>query len=74
MCKQLSLFPELATRIVNNIDELSLQYINNIPIPDEVNNVEAYKEAIRISFEDGIKTVISDIIDLLKKYIDLHES
>lgn len=74
MCKQLSLFPELATRVVNNIDELSLQYINSIPIPDEVNNVEAYKEAMRISFEDGIKTVISDIIDLLKKYTDLHES
>jgi hypothetical protein len=74
MCKQLSLFPELATRVVNNIDELSLQYINNIPIPEEVNNVEAYKESMRISFEDGIKTIISDIIDLLKKYIDLHES
>ena len=74
MCKQLSLFPELATRVVNNIDELSLQYINSIPIPEEVNNVETYKESMRISFEDGIKTVISDIIDLLKKYIDLHES
>lgn len=74
MCKQLSLFPELATRVVNNIDELSLQYVNSIPIPEEVNNVEAYKEAMRISFEDGIKTVISDVIDLLKKYIDLHES
>ena len=46
MCKQLSLFPELATRVVNNIDELSLQYINSIPIPEEVNNVETYKKLL----------------------------
>lgn len=72
--KQISLFPELITKVVSNLDELSLQYINNIPIPEEVNNVKAYKEDIRISFEDGVKTVISDIIDLLKKYTDLYES
>lgn len=74
MIKQLFLFPELTTKVVSNLNELSLQYVNSIPIPEEVNNIEAYKEDIRISFEDGVKTVISDIIDLLKKYTDLHES
>ena len=74
MIKQLSLFPELATGVVSNLDELALQYVNQIPIPEGVCSVEAFKRDMQIAFKDGAKTVLSDIIDLLKKYIDLHES
>jgi hypothetical protein len=72
--KQLSLFPELTTGVVSNLDELALQYTNQIPIPEEVCNVEAFKRDMQVAFKDGAKIVLSDIIDLLKKYTDLHES
>ena len=74
MSKQLSLFPELATGVVSNLDELALQYASQIPIPEEVCNVEAFKRDMQTAFKDGAKTVLSDIINLLKKYTDLHES
>jgi hypothetical protein len=74
MSKQLSLFPELTTRVVSNLDELALQYVNQIPIPEEVCNIEAFKRDMQVAFKDGAKTVLSEIIDLLKKYTDLHES
>lgn len=74
MSKQLSLFPELATGVVSNLDELALQYANQIPIPEEVCSVRAFKRDMQIAFKDGAKTILSDIIDLLKKYTDLHES
>ena len=74
MIKQLSLFPELATGVVSNLDELALQYVNNVPIPSEVCDVEAFKRDMQDAFKDGAKTVLSDIIDLFKKYTDLHEN
>lgn len=74
MSKQLSLFPELATGVVSNLDELALQYANQISIPEEVCSVRAFKRDMQVAFKDGAKTVLSDIIDLLKKYTDLHES
>lgn len=74
MSKQLSLFPELATGVASNLDELALQYANQIPISTEVCNVEAFKRDMQTAFKDGAKTILSDIIDLLKKYTDLHES
>ena len=74
MCKQLYLFPELTTGVVSNLDELALQYTNQIPVPEEVRNVEAFKRDMQTAFKDGAKTILADIIDLLKKYTDLHES
>jgi hypothetical protein len=76
MCKQLYLFPELTTGVVSNLDELALQYTNQIPVPEEVGvcNVEAFKRDMQTAFKDGAKTILADIIDLLKKYTDLHES
>ncbi len=47
MYKQLSLFPELTTKVVGNLDEEVEKYIKDIPL---------------------------NLKDLLKKYIDLHES
>jgi len=29
---------------------------------------------MQTAFKDGAKTILADIIDLLKKYTDLHES
>ena len=74
MIKQLSLFPELATGVVSNLDEAALQYVNGLPIPPEVCDVEAFKRDLQEAFKDGAKAVLSDVIDLFKKYIDLHEN
>lgn len=72
MIKQLSLFPELATGVVSNLDGLALQYVNGLPIPE--GDVEAFKRDLKEAFKDGAKTVLSDVIDLFKKYTDLHEN
>lgn len=74
MIKQLSLFPELATGVVSNLDETALQYVNELPIPEEVCDVEAFKRDLQEAFKDGAKAVLTDIIDILKKYTDLHEN
>lgn len=74
MNKQLSLFPELTTNVVSNLDELASQYVNQIPVPTEVCDIEAFKRDMQLAFKDGAETVLSEIIDLLKKYTDLHES
>lgn len=74
MNKQLSLFPELTTNVVSNLDELASQYVNQIPVPAEVCDIEAFKRDMQLAFKDGAETVLSEIIDLLKKYTDLHES
>lgn len=72
--KQLSLFPELATRVVTNLDELALQYVKQIPVPTEVCDIEAFKRDMQDAYKAGASRVLGDIIDLLKKYTDLHES
>ena len=75
MTKQLSLFPELVSRkLVSNLDEAALQYVNGLPIPPEVCDVEAFKRDMQEAFKDGAKAVLSDVIDLFKKYTDLHEN
>ena len=74
MIKQLSLFPELATRVASNLDELALQYVNQIPVPIEVCDIEAFKRDMQDAYKAGASKVLGDIIDLLKSYTDLHES
>lgn len=74
MIKQLSLFPELATEVASNLDELALQYANGLPILEEVCDVEAFKRDMQEAFKDGAKAVLADVIDLFKKYTDLHEN
>lgn len=70
MTKQLSLFPELVTsELVSNLDEEVCKYPISV-----VNPSEPVKEAIRQAYKDGMLKVLGDIIDLLKKYTDLHES
>ncbi len=76
MIKQLSLFPELTTKVVSNLDELALQYANQLPIPEEVEicKIEAFRRDMQAAYKDGASKVLGDFIDLLKKYTDLHES
>lgn len=69
MVKQLELFPELATRLASNLDEEVFKYPISI-----ANASEPVEEAIRKAYKDGILRILEDIIDLLKKYTDLHES
>lgn len=72
--KQLLLFPELTTRVVTNLDELALQYVNQIPVSTEVCDIEAFKRDMQDAYKAGASKVLGDIIDLLKNYTDLHES
>lgn len=66
MIKQLSLFPELMEPLVSNLDEKVEEYSKDIP--------EELKEIVKKAFKCGALIVLGDIIDLLKKYTDLHES
>jgi hypothetical protein len=74
MYKQLSLFPELTTRVVSNLDDEAVEYANSIPIPTEVCNIDAFKRDMQDSYKAGASKILGDIIDLLKSYTDLHES
>jgi len=76
MYKQLGLFSVLATEVVSNLDELALQYINQLPVPEEVEvcNLEAFRRDMQDAYKAGASEILGDIIDLLKKYTDLHES
>ena len=74
MIKQLSLFPELTTHIMSGLDDQALSYVNKIPVPPEVCDIEAFRRDMQDAFREGASTVLGDIIDLLKKYTDLHES
>lgn len=72
MHKQISLFPELAMKLVSALDEEAEYYArHNLPADGDASLV---KNAISIAYKDGASAVLKDIIDLLKKYTDLHES
>lgn len=67
MSRQLCLFPELVMgELVNNLDEEVEKYIKDIP--------SNLKDIVGRSFKCGALMILGDIIDLLKKYTDLHES
>lgn len=74
MGKQLELFPELARKLVNVLDDKTEEYVVSHPVSIEVTNIEAWKRDIKVAFKDGASMVLGEIIDLLKKYTDLHES
>lgn len=65
MCMFKDLFPELALKLVTNLDEeVALQLKD---VPDE------FKSIVEKAFRAGALMVLGDVIDLLKKYTDLHE-
>lgn len=70
MCKQTSLFPELAMVLVSTLDEKAEYYAKH-NLPADASLIE---NAISMAYKEGASAVLEDIIDLLKKYIDLHES
>jgi hypothetical protein len=69
MTKQLNLFPELVIKkLVSNLDEEAQRYAYSTDSTGSTNEdmMEAYKA--------GASKVLGDILDLLKKYTDLHEN
>lgn len=70
MTKQLYLFPELTQKLASNLDEEALAYARNYDRSDTPITREDLSEA----YKDGALAVLTDVIDLLKKYTDLHES
>ena len=70
MPKQLNLFPELALKLVSILDERAADYAKK-NLPADATLIEA---AIRNAYKDGASAVLGDVIDLLRKYIDLHEA
>lgn len=69
MSKQLYLFPELVMgKLVSNLDEEAQQYAYSIESTGSSNEdmIDAYKA--------GAFKILGEIIDLFKKYTDLHES
>jgi len=74
MIKQLSLFPELANELVSNLDDKALEYAKSLPVSEEVCETNTFIGNIKDAYTEGAKAVLADIIDLLKKYTDLHEN
>lgn len=56
--------------LVSNLDEESLNYARNYDRSDTPITREDLAEA----YKDGASRVLSEVIDLLKKFTDLHES
>lgn len=67
MPKQLSLFPELALKLVTTLDEEAESYALETKVEDE------FREIIKEAYKEGASLILGEIIDLLKKYTDLHE-
>jgi len=75
MSKQLCLFPELVMgKLVSNLDDKAVEYVNDIPVPVEVCDIDAFKRDMQDSYKAGASKILGEIIDLFKKYTDLHES
>lgn len=70
MIKQLELFPELAQKLTSNLDEEATDYSRNYDRSDTPITREDLAEA----YKDGALSVLTEVIDLLKKFTDLHES
>lgn len=68
MYKQLSLFSELTTRVVSNLDEEAQKYAYS------TGSTRSSNEDMMDAYKAGASKILGDIIDLLKKYTDLHES
>lgn len=70
MIKQLKLFPELAQKLTSNLDEEAIVYSRNYDRSDTPITREDLAEA----YKNGALSVITEVIDLLKKFTDLHEA
>lgn len=70
MSKQLELFPELAQKLTSNLDEEAIDYSRSYDRSDTPITREDLAEA----YKDGALSVLAEVIDLLKKFTDLHES
>jgi len=69
MTEQLNLFPELVIKkLVNNLDEEAQRYAYS------TNSTGSTNEDMMEAYKAGASKVLGDILDLLKKYTDLHEN
>jgi len=59
------LFSELALKLVTNLDEEVAVRLKDVP--------DEFKSITEKAFKAGALMVLGDVIDLLKKYTDLHE-
>ncbi len=69
MPKQLNLFPELALKLVTILDEEAEAYALKLKVED----ASEFRKIIKDAYKDGASLVLGEIIDLLKKYTDVHE-
>ena len=69
MSRQLTLFPELALKLVTILDEAAEVYALKIRVED----TSEFRKIIKEAYKDGASLVLGEIIDLLKKYTDVHE-
>lgn len=69
MPKQLTIFPELALKLVTILDEAAEVYALKIRAED----TSEFRKIIKEAYKDGASLVLGEIIDLLKKYTDVHE-
>lgn len=69
MTKYLNLFPELVIKkLVSNLDEEAQRYAYS------TNSTGSTNEDMMEAYKAGASKVLGDILDLLKKYTDLHEN
>lgn len=69
MTKQLNLFPELVIKkLVSNLDKEAQRYAYS------TNSTGSTNEDMMEAYKAGASKVLGDILDLLKKYTDLHEN
>lgn len=70
MIRQLELFPELAQKLTSNLDEEAVKYSRNYDRSD----TSITREDLAEAYKDGALSVLTEVIDLLKKFTDLHEA
>lgn len=75
MPEQLTLFPELAKKLVLFLDDQAEDYASKTPNESWVNaeNIRDFRKAIAQAYKDGAATVLGDVIDIVKKYTNVYE-
>lgn len=76
MSKQLTLFPELAKKLVLFLDDQAIDYASKVPDESWVtkDNIPDFRKAVAQAYKDGAATVLGDIIDIVKKYTNIYEA
>lgn len=75
MPEQLTLFPELAKKLVLFLDDQAEDYASKAPSESWVGteNIRDFRKAVAQAYKDGAATVLGDVIDIVKKYNNVYE-